>query len=210
MKKILVMVVASIFATVSANAQNIRHDKGTFTVQPMIGMSVGSMGGKMEVCFNPAKQSSVQVEDQLRGGFIGGVEAEYYLLDWLSASAGVNYAQQGWRMKDKVSGNKWDMDLDYLNIPILANFYVAKGFALKAGVQPGFLLNAKEDGYDVKKGIKSSNFSIAYGLSYEFKNGITLDWRAAIGLTTVNKNSDENNKYRSNCATLTVGYKFSL
>lgn len=210
MKKILVMVVATIFATVSANAQNIRHDKGTFTVQPMIGMSVGSMGGKMEYLFDITKQDRVEVKDELRGGFIGGVEVEYYILDWLSASAGVNYAQQGWRMKEKVSGNKWDMDLDYLNIPILANFYVAKGFALKAGVQPGFLLNAKQDGKDVKKGLESSNFSIAYGLSYEFKNGITLDWRAAIGLTTLNKVSDENNKFRSNCATLTVGYKFSL
>ena len=168
------------------------------------------MGGKMEVILDPTKQTRIQVEDELRGGFIGGVEAEYYILDWLSASAGVNYAQQGWRIKEKVSGDKWNMNMDYLNIPVLANFYVAKGFALKVGVQPGFLLNAKQDGKDAKDGIKSSNFSIAYGLSYEFKNGITLDWRAAIGTTTINKVSDENNKYRSNCATLTVGYKFSL
>ena len=31
-----------------------------------------------------------------------------------------------------------------------------------------------------------------------------------VGPRSKNKNSDENNKFRSNCATLTVGYKFSL
>ena len=33
--------------------------------------------------------------------------------------------------------------MDYVNIPILANFYVAKGFAVKVGIQPGFLVNDK-------------------------------------------------------------------
>ena len=33
--------------------------------------------------------------------------------------------------------------LNYLNIPILANFYVTKGLALKAGIQPGFLIGSK-------------------------------------------------------------------
>ena len=166
----------------TASAQKIRHDVGTFTLQPMVGLSVGVLG----------------------------VEAEYYVNDWLSATAGVHYTQQGWRMKEKISGDKWNMNLDYINIPVMANFYVAKGFALKIGVQPGFLINAKNDGTDVKKGFESFNFSIPFGLSYEFKNGITLDWRTMIAVTTANKNSTSDDKYRSNCAWLTLGYKFSL
>ena len=35
------------------------------------------------------------------------------------------------------------MKLDYINVPVLANFYVAKGFAFKVGVQPSFLVNDK-------------------------------------------------------------------
>lgn len=209
MKKILLMVVATIMATASVKAQNVRHEKGSFTLQPMIGMSVGSMGGKM-VYYVDDLSKKVEIDDELRGAFIGGVEAEYYICNWFSASAGINYAQQGWRMKEKHSGEKWNMNLDYLTIPVLANFYVARGFALKAGVQPAFLLNAKQDGKNVKSGCKNTNFAIAYGLSYEFKNGITLDWRAAIGLLRVNKVSDEHNKYYSHAATLTIGYKFDL
>ena len=33
----------------------------------------------------------------------------------------------------------------FLNIPILANFYVWKGLAIKAGLQPGFKLYSKEN-----------------------------------------------------------------
>ena len=193
----------------TASAQKIRHDVGTFTLQPMVGLSVGVLGGSYTY-YMSANQTKADFEDEMRTGFTGGVEAEYYVNDWFSATAGVHYTQQGWRMKEKISGDKWNMNLDYINIPVMANFYVAKGFALKIGVQPGFLINAKNDGTDVKKGFESFNFSIPFGLSYEFKNGITLDWRTMIAVTTANKNSTSDDKYRSNCAWLTLGYKFSL
>ena len=75
---------------------------------------------------------------------------------------------------------------------------------------PGFLLSAKYDGHDVKDAYESLNLSIPVGLSYEFKNGITIDWRGTLGLTTVNKHSTDDDKYRSDAGWLTVGYKFSL
>ena len=113
------------------------------------------------------------------------------------------YTQQGW--ETKANGKTYTQKLDYINIPVLANFYVAKGFALKIGLQPGFLVSA-----DDKSSFESFNLSLPIGLSYEFKNGITLDLRGTPGLTAVNKNSSSDWKLRSDCSTLTIGYKFSL
>ena len=90
----------------------------------------------------------------------------------------------------------------------MVNFYVAKGFALKIGLQPGFLVNAKAESVDNKDAFESFNLSMPIGLSYEFKNGITLDLRGTPGLTAVNKNSSSDWKLRSDCSTLTIGYKF--
>ena len=90
----------------------------------------------------------------------------------------------------------------------MVNFYVAKGFALKIGLQPGFLVNAKAESVDNKDAFASFNLSMPIGLSYEFKNGITLDLRGTPGLTAVNKNSNSDWKLRSDCSTLTIGYKF--
>ena len=208
MKKLMMMMALAAFC-LTTNAQNSRHEVGTFTVQPMAGLSVGSMGGTVTYYMN-ANQQNIGIEDEMRLGFTAGAEAEYYINDWFSATAGINYTQQGWRIKEKNSGDKFNQNLDYLNIPVMANFYVLKGFALKIGVQPGFLLNAKYDGHDNKKGYESFNFSIPFGLSYEFANGITLDWRTMIAVTRANKNSTSEDKYYSHCAWLTVGYKFSL
>ena len=207
MKKIMMMAVMAV-ACLTASAQNARHDAGTFTLQPHIGLSVGSLGGTFSYIME--NQTKASFEDDLRAGLIVGVDAEYYFNNWLSASAGVNYTQQGWRMKETVSGEKWNVNLDYINIPVLANFYIARGFALKVGVQPGFLINAKNDGHDFKDACKTFNFSIPFGLSYEFKNGITIDWLTSLAVTKINKVSDDKNKWRSNFAWLTLGYKFEL
>ena len=184
-------------ATMSANAQ---YKAETWSIQPMIGLSAGTLSGKYSsLTFN---------SDDPRWGITAGAEAEYYTsTHWLSVSAGLMYTQQGWEGKGIINVTS---KLDYINIPVLVNFYVAKGFALKIGLQPGFMVNAKEGSTDAKDYYESFNLSMPIGLSYEFKNGITLDLRGTPALTAVNKNSNSDFKMRSDCVTLTVGYKFEL
>jgi opacity protein-like surface antigen len=198
MKKILMVAVMAIVA-LTANAQsNTMRDEGTITIQPKIGIGFGVLSGSWESTNRDAKT---------RVGFLVGAEGEYYVNDWLGVAAGINYAQQGWKWKVKSTGNKYTDKLDYLNIPITANFYVLPGFALKAGAQFGFLLNAKDDGDDVKDKCKKFNFAIPVGLSYEYEN-VVLDARYNISVTKVNK--DGSDKMRSDLIQITVGYKFEL
>ena len=195
MKKFFLMAVMAV-ACMTANAQNSRHSEGSFTIQPMIGIAAGTLSGTYS-------DFEISSKDP-RAGLTIGAEAEYYTkTPWLSVSAALMYTQQGW--ETKVNGKTYTQKLDYINIPVLANFYVAKGFALKIGLQPGFLVSA-----DDKSSFESFNLSMPIGLSYEFKNGITLDLRGTPGLTAVNKNSSSDWKLRSDCSTLTIGYKFSL
>ena len=197
MKK-LMMIVALVAATVSANAQNINREVGAFTLQPKVGLALGSFSGDY------IKPVGSDAKPKTRVGFIAGVEGEYYIADWFGASLGLNYAQQGWKFEDTKT------KLDYLNVPIVANFYVARGLALKTGAQFGFLLNSKVDGVDRKDDCKKMNFSIPIGISYEISN-IVLDIRYNIALTKVNKYDGPNNeKSRSDMVQFTLGYKFEL
>lgn len=101
-----------------------------------------------------------------------------------------------------------NLNLDYINIPILAQIYPAKGFAVKAGIQPAFNVRHKYSGdYSATiDGIKSFNFSIPVGLSYEYECFV-LDARYNIGVTKIFKNSDEG---RNSTFSITLGYKFPL
>jgi hypothetical protein len=192
MKKMMMIAVMAVMC-LTANAQKMRHNAGKITIQPMVGFSVGTFRGEYS--------SATISGNKARVGLAIGAEAEYYTTtDWLSLSAGVKYEQLGWEWK-----NASTVKLDYIDIPLMANFYVAKGFALKIGLQPGFLVNDNANGE-----CKSFNFSIPVGLSYEFKNGITLDLRGGYSLTRVDKFDGNDLKYYTDGGSLTIGYKFEL
>ena len=192
----MMLVMATVALT--ASAQNTLRDTGTITLQPKVGVGIGVLSGEWK--------QAPGVDNKVRIGLVAGVEGEYYVNDWLGIAAGLSYAQQGW----KFEGNGVDetTKLDYLNVPLTGNFYVAKGLALKTGLQFGFLMNAKVEDADVKDACEKLNLSIPIGVSYEISN-VVLDLRYNLGLSKTNK-ADNGNKARSDLFQITLGYKFAL
>ena len=196
MKKMMMMLLMATVA-MTASAQKTLHDSGTFTLQPKVGLALGNFSGDYTKL--PGDD-----DPKMRAALIAGVEGEYYINDWFSAAAGLSYAQQGWKRNDVT------VKLDYLNIPLTANFYVAPGLALKTGAQFGFLMNAKADDVDVKDNIEKLNVSIPVGVSYEFSSFV-IDARYNIAVTKCNKyDGGTGDKQRSDLIQITLGYKFSL
>lgn len=200
MKKFL-FAVAIMMASTSAFAQS-QHEPGSFTIQPRIGFSAAD--------FNNTKDTKARV------GLVVGPEFEYTLSNRFSIAAGINYSQQGAELDntDIVFKN------DYLTVPITANFYVLKGFALKAGIQPGMNLDYKleNDGKEldtVDDLVKAFDLAVPVGLSYEFPFGLVLDARYTLGLTKIfeeKKFQDKGFDLDSKNLTFqfTLGYKFTL
>lgn len=234
MKKILFMT-AMMVASLTAGAQS-RFDAGSFTLQPRLGGT-----GSMFVNAPDMKVDGKTIETTATGGEFIGIDAEYHISRRFTIAAGVNYAAagNGWKDYEYAHDDYGKLDVkeqawktNYINIPITANWYVLKGFALKAGVQFGFLTSAKEymrgegtaEGIDItltaEKSVKDDfnkfDISIPVGLSYEFKLPIVLDLRYNIGVSKLNKNDNIggtalDGKTLSNIgATITIGYKFQL
>ena len=197
MKKMMMMLIMATVA-LTASAQNTLRDNGTFTLQPKVGIGIGRLSGEWKTYSG--------VEDKSRIGLVAGVEGEYYATEWLGIAAGLSYAQQGWKFEGL--GIEETTKLDYLNIPLTGNFYVAKGLALKTGVQFGFLMNAKAEDTDIKDACEKLNLSIPIGVSYEISDFV-IDFRYNLGLTKTNK-EDNGNKVRSDLLQITLGYKFAL
>ena len=196
MKK-LFLLAAIMMASTCAFAQ---HEPGSLTVQPRIGFSAAD--------FNNTYDTEARV------GLVVGPEFEYTLSNRFSLAAGLNYSQQGSELKD----NDVTFKMDYLTIPIVANVYLFKGFALKAGVQPGINLSAKLDAngkeVDIDDMVKSFELGIPVGLSYEFRNFV-LDARYILGVTKIfdekklNMNGVDLDSKNLGFQ-LTLGYKFTL
>ena len=98
---------------------------------------------------------------KIKPGFTVGFDCEYGLSDRWSLSAGLAYAQYGDKANNAIGtlaeengkqvvyiikADNVREDLDFLTLPVQANFYVWKGLALHAGLQAGYLLRAHEKG----------------------------------------------------------------
>ncbi len=178
MKKFM-LAAAVMIMSLGAKAQD---EVGQITIAPTVGLNLASITG----------DGSESI-----AAFTVGATAEYGLSEDIGLSAGVMYSMQG----AKGGGDK--LKLGYINIPILANYYIWEGLAIKAGLQPGIMLSAKFDGVDIKKGCNSFDLAIPVGVSYEFSK-IVVDARYNIGVTKIMDGADSKNSVMQ----FTVGYKF--
>lgn len=241
MKK-LMMIAAFMVAAVSANAQ---FEPGTFSLQPKIGGTISMMSNMPKL---QGESFNVTIDKSPIAGFIIGGEAEYQIAKAFSLAAGVNYSMQGsgWANYDeKIGDTKFELkdakiELGYINIPIVANVYLFKGFAIKTGVQFGFMTNANMKFNSSFSGDKSNvtyNFdssikdqcekfdiAIPVGVSYQVPTiPIYIDGRVNIGLKKVFKDKTVTIKDdiiddvlyldkdpKNFTIQVTVGYKFAL
>ena len=195
MKKLLT-IIATAFIALSVSAQS---EAGSFTLQPNVGFT-----------YTTATSDWGKGKD---GGFAltAGVEGMYMVNDKFGAALGVNltgYNTSVETLKDDVIYSNY-----YFNFPVTANYYVAPGLAVKAGIALNLLSTAKRDGYDeydygfksvkVKDIYKSTFFSVPVGVSYEF-NSFVFDARYNFGISKVANGHDGS----FNALTFTVGYKF--
>lgn len=149
---------------------------------------------------------------QTKTGIVVGAFADYRFTDHFALSADVLYSRQGFSLGKNDDGVRTKARLNYLNVPILANYYIIGGLAVKAGIQPGFLLNskavAKKDGDTAKTsvdGLSSADFSIPVGISYDCPFGIILEARYNIGVTNI---VSEGGSSRNSVFSIMVGYRF--
>ena len=144
-------------------------------------------------------------EGQSKTGFVVGAFADYRFTQKFALSVDAFYSRQGVSF-GKTGDVRSKTRLNYLNVPILANYYIFDGLAVKAGIQPGFLLKAKNNDVDVKAAYKKADVAVPVGVSYLFNCGLILDARYNIGLTSLAKDKDI--VTRNSVFAITAGWRF--
>ncbi len=186
MKKIILTAIFAAVVLVSANAQQ-------FGVKG--GLNVASISGiHANEWHNEAGRTSLHF----------GVMAEFKIFDKFSIQPELLYSGQGVTY-EKIDINDWEKEkvqLNYINIPVMAKYYVAEGFSLEAGPQIGFLTSAKSDNEefeygppevldikttDIKQFLNSTDFGLNFGAGYKLDSGLNFGVRYNVGLSNINK-----------------------
>ena len=145
-----------------------------------------------------------------RTAFHVGLVAEFGISETFSFQPELLYSSQGSDYSDP--GFDGTIKLDYLNVPLMAKFYVGEGFSLEVGPQVGFLLSATDegDGYDIdmKDYVKGIDFGVNVGVGYKLDGGLNFGARYNLGLTDVNDGYEEGGTYKNGVIQAYVGYFF--
>lgn len=148
-------------------------------------------------------------------GFHIGIAGEIKASRIFAVAPEIVFSTQG--AKEKVENTKITMASNYLNIPVMARFYVIDALSLEVGPQFGFAvgMNAKvKDGNrEFEHKLKSGDdynvfdFMVGLGLTYNYKHKFITSVRWNYGLTDVLKGNDiPSNK--NSLFQLSVGYNF--
>jgi len=121
----------------------------------------------------------------------------------------IYYSEEGAKSKSNSSAS---FNLDFINVPVLAQYMFDNGFRIEAGPQLGFLTNAKSTSgnvtVNVKDNFKKTSFSIPVGIGYLTSSGLGLNARYNFGLSNLN-NTSTSTKIHSNVFQFGLFYQFS-
>ncbi len=207
MKKLFFIAAITVMAVSATQAQEVR------------------LGAKAGVNFSTLSGDDLGDIKSRTGFHIGGlVEIPISEKFWVQPE--VLYSAQGAKYKD--SGSEMGVDysydittkLDYIQVPIMAKYYVVEGLALEAGPQISFLASKKgtvegsvggvevstEEDLDNVSGI---DFGVGFGASYRLPMGVFFGARYNLGLSNVNDGDfADDQKIHNNVFQLSAGYSF--
>jgi len=137
--------------------------------------------------------------DSKIGGALG-VFARFDLSDKIQFQPELMYSQQG------TTANNVDVNINYLNVPLMFKYLIGNGINIQAGPQLGLLMSAKADDEDIKDDCKGMDLGLNIGLGYELEMGLGFDLRYGLGLSQIPDYDDADAK--NSVIQLTVGYVF--
>lgn len=178
------MVIAAFGFTNTAKAQDINF-----------GIKVGA---------NFSNLNGADIDLDGRSSLHAGVVLELELMDKFALQPELIYSTQGAEIPDLA-----ELKLDYLSLPILAKYYLVKGFSIEAGPQFSFLVNdateSLQDGVAVDD-FEGESFDLGgvIGLGFKTPVGIFAQARYVIGLTAVEENPD----IKNGVFQISLGYNF--
>ena len=184
MKKLLFIAAIAVFGLTNTNAQDVKFGLKA-------GVNFATIAG----------DDSGGIDS--RTAFHAGGMVEIMISDKFAFQPELLYSAQGFQVEGI------DAKIDYLNVPLMAKFFVAEGFSLEVGPQVGFLVSAKVGPEDVKDFVKGIDFGVNAGLGYQLDNGLNFSARYNLGLSNINDGEGSDDiKNQNGVFQISVGFLF--
>ncbi|MBS7320529.1 MAG: PorT family protein [Myroides sp.] len=221
MKKITLTLLGLVAFSTSALAQQ------EVKFGPKAGVNFATLNGK------DAKEADMQV------GFHIGAFAEIKFNEQFAIQPEILYSTQGAQTKGSMEAMgvtvsyEGGVKYSYINVPIMAKYYIVPSFAVEAGPYVGFLMKAEGESniagmgalqdvnVDLKDASNTVDFGVGVGASFNLDNGFFVGARYNLGLTKISKDYSAETEFdnvsiysssqtdaKNAVIQVSVGYKF--
>jgi hypothetical protein len=168
MKKLILLVVL-VLAGTSLNAQG-------FNWGATAGVNLSNIGGD-----DPQ-------DPEIRTGLNIGVVGDLGISEDFSIQPEIRYSMRGWKE------GEIKLKIDYIDIPVAADYEVVDGLSLQGGPLFGFVISdeveVNGDNQGSIDGLETFNFGALIGAQYQFDNGLYLQARYDMGFIDLFDNFD--------------------
>jgi len=129
---------------------------------------------------------------EMKLGYLLGIYANLRLSERVGFQPELVYSNQG------AATNDIDVNLNYLNIPMMFKLYVTPAVNLQLGPYIGFIVDKRLtsdldnlDKDDIEDSFKGLDVGLAGGINFEAAGGFNVGVRYAYGFSDVNKGYDQ-------------------
>lgn len=197
----------------------------------VMGLSAQSFGVKAGYNYaNLVGDTPKMLNFEANHGFYVGASFDLPIADVFSIQPEVIYSRQGAKMSGNILGVKFEgkLNMDYVNVPVMAKLNIGDNFSVLAGPQVGFLVNdpqvvtssslTKDQSSTLlnKDNFAKFDFGLSLGAMYRM-NGLYFDARYYHGLANTfdSKNNSAQNiqvgkdqNFRNSVFSVGVGFIF--
>lgn len=184
----------------------------------------GSFEFGFNVGYNAATVTSgTNTNSSYRSGFNAGIIGDYFFSDRWSIKTKLTYDQKGWAdgfIRDTDSGQefKTNFNIDYLSIPLMANWHFGRkrNWYLHFGPYAGILLSSKDSRFsnDLKPYTHNTDIGLGYGIGVKLpvanRVKIILELDGQEGFTDVFKQNDVDQSFKNSRSGFNAGLLFQL
>lgn len=145
-----------------------------------------------------------------RVGFHAGLFSQIHMGPNIALQPELVYSSQGTKYTD-VQNREHNLQMNYINIPVMVQAKVGGGLYAQAGPQVGFLIGVKDKLGDVDTGFfttddfKKTDVGLGFGLGYASASPFGIDARYNLGLTNINEGGG--NKIKNNVLQIGLTYR---
>ena len=153
-------------------------------------------------------------------GFCAGGFITFKVANIVAIQPEVLYTQKGTKWEEVFMGGTWNINLNYLEIPVLfkvimpiqgmikPHLFVGPYFAYNLTAKWKIVYNGQSEEIDVDEEIKDGDFGAVFGGGIDFglpAGKIVFDARYSLGLTTID---EEGSDVKNNVFSFMLGYAF--